>query len=1251
VYGWKAILTKDGQILEKQNLGKDHESSILNSEGWAKVRYTYTEGEVTAEEYFDTQGDRVNTAIGAKRAATYENGRLMQVELFDKDNQPTWCDQGWSSSKRKYDSRGYLLEEAYFAPNGDPTCIHSGYHKIQLHCDEEGNVTDERFLGIDGQLVYTIDGWAISRAKYEGGQQVEVSYFGTNEDPILNTNGVHMETRLYEAGLLKEVRFFGTGGRSDPVTSTEGCSIVRLGYDEQRNEVSRSNFDEHDQPVVTSEGYHRLKREYDKTRGLVKRVEYHSAPGESLTMVKDGYAVSENEYNSQGKLVRQTFFGKDRQPIEREGGYHAIEVDYDEQGRIVETRHYDTNRKLQHFEGTPIVRTTYDAFGRETSKRFFTADHQKTTHADGNHGWDAQYDPRGNQTIKCFVDTENKPFLIKNGYAKVRKTYDALGRNTSVRYFDTADQPTTDSFAGCHGWDAQYDAHGNMTIQISVDTENKPFETKYGYAKLQMTYDAQGRNTSVRYFNAAGQPTTHKSDGNHGWDAQYDHLGNQTLRCFVNTDNEPFEIKNGYAKVRTTYNPMGWKTSERYFDAADQPTTHNSDGNHGWDSKYETHENMTIQIQISVDTENKPFETKYGVTKARKTYDVLRRKTSERYFDATDQPTKLKREGNHGWDAQYDAHGNMTIQISVDTENKPFETENGYAKVRMTYDALGRQTSVRHFDATDQPTTVKPDGNHGWDAQYDLRGNRTLESYVDTDNKPFEITNGYATVKKIYDNLGRETSVRFLGVDGKLATDKSTGSLGWDAEYDLPGNHPNECLVRRTILFNQTNSVSEVRELIDEAKKTSVLTFYDTDGKQVRQPLHGALEVKVIDLGTYKVTEHLDCDGRSRCSKVVVTKNKNGLESREEYFDSEGEPVFLTGRTDVFPNYSVYQVQLDNDEATAWYSGFSEKREFDQVRIVRNDLQGTQRFTFHTQDGQQVSNEDGVGSIREWYQPDGIAERAFFDLQDNPMVTKEGFHSSKSTPTTAIKDATTKYQEFDRDYNEIRSVLANKDNEMILQSDGFAYHRRTYDQKRRIITDRYFGLDDQPAADVLGEYGIKHEYDATGTVIRSFYLGIDGTVQPSLLGISGIGFHYNDADRVIDNTYIDEAGNPIQAMNGASGFRLMYSGSLERDYYGKEKQPLQPIGLVVVKILEDSFASNAGLELGTVILEVNQKKLRSHTELREEIAALAASKSIQEYPIKFLQAGKIMEVSVPAGKLGVQTTTYYGVETLVEDKD
>ena len=211
VYGWTATLNEKGQILSGTNLDRDHRSPRNNRYGWAAVhfRYDFNGLEVEAS-YFDDSGKPVVTSEGASIRKTYdEDGRLVGMSSYGIRGEPTTTVQGWHAFTRKYDDRGFFKEEAYFLPDGKPCSSSMGYHKAIKTSDAFGNFIEERYLATDHTPVF-YDGAPIHRAQYNAdGIQTEVSFFGPNEEPILKSNGIHLERHVVRNGLIEEARFYG----------------------------------------------------------------------------------------------------------------------------------------------------------------------------------------------------------------------------------------------------------------------------------------------------------------------------------------------------------------------------------------------------------------------------------------------------------------------------------------------------------------------------------------------------------------------------------------------------------------------------------------------------------------------------------------------------------------------------------------------------------------------------------------------------------------------------------------------------------------------------------------------------------------------------------------------------------------------------------------------------------------------------------------------------------------------------------
>ena len=112
---------------------------------------------------------------------------------------------------------------------------------------------------------------------------------------------------------------------------------------------------------------------------------------------------------------------------------------------------------------------------------------------------------------------------------------------------------------------------------------------------------------------------------------------------------------------------------------------------------------------------------------------------------------------------------------------------DGYATLKMAYDARGNVTRQSYYGVNGEAVLSKKDG-YQWEATYDDRGNQTIVTYLGLDEKPMRIADGYATMKMVYDARGDVRRMTFYDVNGNPALSKKNGSYGWEAEYDDKGN-------------------------------------------------------------------------------------------------------------------------------------------------------------------------------------------------------------------------------------------------------------------------------------------------------------------------------------------------------------------------------------------------------------------------------------------------------------------------------
>ena len=488
-----------------------------------------------------------------------------------------------------------------------------------------------------------------------------------------------------------------------------------------------------------------------------------------------------------GRVVRRTYLDSTGVPFRNVHGCAGERVDY-ATNYICITSVDEDGQPCLNEHGISQQRIGLDAMGKWTSCRFFDSQLRLIIHQEGEHELVWGHDAQGNLTETKCIGPDGKIASNVYGYAIARMTYDMRGRRKTFRYFDTKHQPITIA-GGNHGIDTEYDLRGNRISETYVGVDGRPTAHRDGYAIVRMNYDDQGRLKSVRYFDANEQRTQNR-DGEHGYNAEYDVHGRRLLEAYIGVDEEPAISREGYALARMAYDELGRQKSFRYFNAHDQRTT-NVHGYHGFDVVYNKYGHRQLERYFGLD--DNPTSIRQGFAIARMKYDELGRQKSVRYFDADDHRT-LHADAYHGFDVEFDARGNRIQKSYVGIEEQPVVNRQGYAMVRTEYDELGRQKSVRYFDAGRHRTTTKSGGNHGFDIKHDVRGNRCSEKAVGLDEQPTLMPQGFAISKTEFDELGREKSVRYFDVNDQ-ATLIADGYHGLFIEYDPQGNRRSETYV------------------------------------------------------------------------------------------------------------------------------------------------------------------------------------------------------------------------------------------------------------------------------------------------------------------------------------------------------------------------------------------------------------------------------------------------------------------------
>lgn len=393
-----------------------------------------------------------NSFLPAKGAKyVYTNNLLSEVRYVSYSNKLTSIATGAAIVRyKRYTDRNRfsLLKEMSFFDENDKPVISKSYdcHKVVYEYDERGNQLSISYYGTENEPLTNRYGGFKSRMLYDANDEaVRSEIIGLDDSLVNNSYGVSGTKYDYKDGLLSKATRFNEKNQTVKASAAgDGIAIIKYEYDDKGNEIKWSCFDESDNPMNSQSGYHQI----------------------AYTYSPDGMLIAVAYFDKQGAAV------VDRSRIHR---YSYVR---DDKGRIIQTGYYDKDDKpvKDDVDEVFMVKYRYDDFGREISRSFWQDSDKKMQRWDGYHEQRFQYNDDGQEVESLFYDENGKLFVGSSGYSRAVTAYDSNARRIELKWYnDTTPAVTAKSF---------------------ID----------GYHSLKYSYDENGRISNVRYFDAGGKP-------------------------------------------------------------------------------------------------------------------------------------------------------------------------------------------------------------------------------------------------------------------------------------------------------------------------------------------------------------------------------------------------------------------------------------------------------------------------------------------------------------------------------------------------------------------------------------------------------------------------------------------------------------------------------------------------------------------------------------------------------------------------
>jgi hypothetical protein len=524
---------------------------------------------------------------------------------------------------------------------------------------------------------------------------------------------------------------------SDPVRES-GITLLKFVRPEHGPEAGLAQevryFDSAGTPQPDHDGSYGSRYLFD-ARGLPVQVINLGADGQPA-VTKAGIATNTITYDALGNVTQSTSFGRDGQPRLDKGGYAGIQFAYNPSGNLQEVAFVGTDGQLvtRSRLGAAGRRFRYDVRGNIVESSFFDLHRQPVT---GRMGGQTTVPVFARQTIEwdedggaleTYFGPNGNPIVVRGRIVKLRAVWDTRGYLVETSFFDEHKRPIWNA-EGCAKDRFAHDAHGNLVEQTCLDDRDHPIRSTEGFARVKWVHDDRGNAIETLFFGPTGRPERYE-ERYVKVQATYNLQGKVIEQVYLDTADHPVHTSDGYAKFTYKYDLQGQLIEASFFDAQDRLTLRQGG--------YAQHRRMfdargKLIEETFFGPQGNPVRVDNGYVKTTFAYDYRGYRIEQAHFDEHGQPA-LHTDGNAMRRSKYNERGQLLEHTYYGLDGSPvLLRERGYAKKRWTYDAHGKVTQVAYFDP---------------------------------DDRLVQTVYGFAIIKFVYDNLGRETTREFLNVNG-----------------------------------------------------------------------------------------------------------------------------------------------------------------------------------------------------------------------------------------------------------------------------------------------------------------------------------------------------------------------------------------------------------------------------------------------------------------------------------------------------
>lgn len=557
-----------------------------------------------------------------------------------------------------------------------------------------------------------------------------------------------------------------------------------------------------------------------------------------------------------------------------------------------------------------------------------------------------------------------------------------------------------------------------------------------------------------------------------------------------------------------TRNEKGYITKVTYHanDADELDESAIGDNNNIYGKIFELDSLGRVTKVLYINHEGYPMTDKYGVRSIR---------YNNAAFEGNDTVEYLGSDGKLAYNehrfarliSKLDKYGNPIEQWNEGNDGMPcYQYENIYRQV-ISYDDNGCWVEIKYYDF-DGNLSYCSDNFAIQRVKYDAKGRYIEVSHYDINDKPCYIKGNYSIARAKYNSNDCIVEVSSFNVNDKPCIEQNYGVHKHCYKYD-----DYKYLIEES-LYDENDELT-ISPIYHFAKQE--LTYDD---------YHQMISVKNYD------NNNNPCLYKDYTHKKQWTYDNRGNIIRIDCFDIDGNPCIckegyatIIYKFDSFGNITEEKYLGKNKKPIYINMCASIKYEY-----TKNGLLSEERF---------YDSDDSLCLNVDWW---AIAK---YEYDKNGNCTKISYFNSDSIPCYTRNNIFSIVERIYDNNNIVEERFYDKDGTLFMNAENYAIGRYIYNDKRQVISHKYFDNYDKPSTTTNLIHSIASIYDNRGQLLSQEYFDKYGKRCNNKNGYSKETKVYDEYGRISEASYFDALDKPIESN------RLAFKTTYAYDHYGR----------------------------------------------------------------------------------------------------